>query len=493
MAFSSVGELKQTLVRMKLVDPLDLEDAVEQAGGRKADADELLGVLERRNLLTTYQAYKLRRGEHASLVLGGCKLLYRNGSGSFARVFRACSLDDGTMVGLKLLRQRWALDPEAVAQFHREAELLQPLDHPNVVPIFDVGQKDEFHYFTMEFIVGGNLSDLNKIRGMMTPIDAARCALGIAEGLGYALSHGITHRDLKRSNVLMDIEGVAKLVDFGLAAHEALMPGGAHKRAKRSLDYAALEDGSGVQPNDPRSDLYFLGGMLYEMLAGQPPYPRAKTREARQDFERMWNARPLGDVTSDLPADLVSVVERLMHLNANFRYQTPAHAATDLRAVIEHLGEESEEPGSPRDKPVDPPQRGDDGRPTVLFVEHRADQQQVLREFFGGHGFRVLLVSDLQRALNRIKASPPDCLVLMGGSIGEAVVEGFTEALLRLRERATVAIAVLAKNQHDWKQRLEETETDTARVLRHPLGLDELRHEISEALACRDQGSQHDD
>ncbi|HAA48385.1 MAG TPA: serine/threonine protein kinase [Planctomycetaceae bacterium] len=483
MAALSFTELTRQLVRLRLVDADELQQCLDSLAKTLQTNDGLLDALERRNLLTTYQVNKLRKNETSGLVLGNAKLLYRNGSGSFARVFRAVELDSGKMIGVKVLRQRWVEDAEALSQFHREAELLKALKHPNIVPIYEIGAEDDIHYFTMEFIVGGSLSDMIKIRGAVSPVDATRIALDLAEGLKYANSKGISHRDLKKSNVLLTTDGVAKLVDFGLGADEALQPGGKKKRAPRSVDYATLEDNTGASPNDPRSDLYFLGTIYYELLAGQPAYAHGKTREDRQQFSRHRNVKPVNTVKPELPSFVVEAVNRLMHLSPESRHQTPGEAANELRRVIEKL-----EGGSPgRDKlnqPGAPAEAAEAIEPTLMFVESRPKQQELLREFFTSRGFRVLLLGDLQRSLNRIESSPPDCVILMGASIGREILTGFTESIRRAQGRPVAQIAVLSKDQTAWQRRMELNATETARVLGPPLVIGDLHREIRAALAA---------
>ncbi len=483
MADLSLNEFAKQLVQLQLIETGQLRQCIEELPASLQTPAGAIDALERRGLLTTYQTNKLRKGTTDGLVLGDAKLLYRNGSGSFARVFRAVSLKTGDMLGVKVLRQRWADDPEAIAQFHREAKLLKPLRHPNIVPIFEIGAEGDYHFFTMEFVVGGNLGDMMKIRGDLTPADATRCACGIAQGLKYALTKGLSHRDLKKTNVLLATDGQAKLVDFGLAADEALQPGGKKKRAARSLDYATLEDNTGAPPNDPRSDLYFLGAIYYELLAGTSPFSKAKTREERQQFSRYWNAKPLNTVKPGLPSYVIDAVDRLMHLTPDARHQTPDEVVGELNHVLERLGEK---PGAPEAASPDAPSAiNEDEEPTVMFVENRPEQQQLLRDFFTSRGFRVLLLGDLQRAINRLASSPPDCLVMMGGSIGSEILTGFKESIRRSQGRPVAHIAVLSKDQTAWKKRLDPSVTETARVMTHPIVLGDLRREIEDALSAR--------
>ena len=509
MSSQSLNEYAKLLGRLRLVDSNDLQQCLDALPQSARNAEGLSAALQRQNLLTNFQVKKLEKGDTSGLVLGDAKLLYRSGSGTFARVYRAVSIDTGEMLGVKVLRQRWVTDPDAVAQFHREAELIKPLRHPNIVPIYDVSVDGEHHFFTMEFVIGGNLKDISKARGKISYLEATRmardiaerfgasnaktevseigvlqtslfgrAARDIAEGLRYALTKGTSHRDLKRTNVLLGTDGRGQLVDFGLAADEALTPGNQKKKkAQRSLDYATLEDGSGAPPNDPRSDLYFLGTIYFELLSGQHPYPRAKSREERQQFSRYWNAQPITNIDPHVPTFVVEIVEKLMHLNADFRYQSAEEALVDLKHALERLETDSSDTDQTDDA------KKDDHETTLMFVEQRTDQQKLVREYFTSRGFRVLLVSDMQRALNRLRTAPPDCLVLMGGSVGQQIIEGFKTAAAQSQGRPPAIIAVLSKEQTGWKGRLDDSLSPTARVVTHPIILGDLRRAIEEAVS----------
>ena len=126
----------------------------------------------------------------------------------------------------------------------------------------------------------------------------------------------------------------------------------------------------------------------------------------------------------------------------------------------------------------------EDNEPTLLFVENRPPQQELIRDFFTSRGFRVLLVGDLQRALNRLNSSPPDCLVMMGGAIGPELITGFKESAQRTDGRPIAQIAVLSKEQSAWENRLSASVSETARVMAHPIVLGDLKREIESALAA---------
>ncbi|MBI5760675.1 MAG: protein kinase [Planctomycetales bacterium] len=489
----TVDELGKMLVRLQLVSQPDLNVALDGLGRQERRGGALLHALEQRHLVTPFQVSRIEKGETDGLVLGGYKLLYRNASGSFARVYRACGVKDRRMVALKVLRQRWAQDPQSVYQFHREAELGRSLNQENIVPIYEVGQQGDHHFISMEFVEGGNLRDFIKIRQKLTAAEATKCVLEMTQGLSYAAGRGITHRDLKMTNVLMSSQGVAKLVDFGLAGMRTVTQAGGFGRdeesesgesLQRALDYATLEKGTGVPREDPRSDLYFLGAIYYELLTGVAPLERTRDRNERSQFSRYQEVVPLGVFDPGLPRCVTAVVERLMQLNPYLRYQNPGEVLRDLQLVTVELGG-----GSHFELPV-PQSRSTQAAETksaatVMFIENRQKNQDILREYLTKHGYRVLMLTDLQRGLRRLKSGPPDCVVIMADMLGEESLQGFQEAQAAGENGKLATILVLSEKQSDWKSRVAET--PTSRVLVQPLNLRELRKEIRRLLP--DSGS----
>src|SRR5262249_51091654 len=152
-----------------------------------------LQTLERKGLITSYQSSQLKKDEFSGLVLGHYALMYLNASGSFARVYRAKDLNTGAMLGLKVLRSRYAKDPKSIAEFKREAELGKTLKHDNIVPIYEVGQDQGEYYLAMEFVEGGNLRDFVNIRKKLSVEEATKATFDMASGLQYALEKGLTH------------------------------------------------------------------------------------------------------------------------------------------------------------------------------------------------------------------------------------------------------------------------------------------------------------
>lgn len=476
MSFKTIDQLGQALVRSRLATAEQVEQCRSELGAMQQTPEQLLRVMEHHQYLTAYQTSKLVKGSLDGLVLGEYKLMYRNASGSFARVFRACSLKDGTMVGLKVLRQRWASDLKSVQQFHREAELCMKLKHPNIVPIYDVGSQGEYHFFTMEFVEGGNLRDFMRIRKKLSPTEATRCVLELALGLGYALSQGVTHRDLKLTNVLMSATGICKLVDFGLAGDEE---GG----GVRALEYATIEDAADAPPNDPRSDLFFLGTIYYELLTGNPPYPSTRSREERSRLARYANIRPLRQLEPNIPRAVEAIVERLLKLEPSQRYQTPQEVAVDLRLVLLDLGGTPPDDGTLNGLIVSDsqgmPSIPNSSAVTVMCIEGRTKHQDVLRTYLTKHGYRVLMVSDVQRGLNRLATAPPDCLILFGDSIGDEVATAYEKVRTRPSGKPSV-IAVLSENQRNLEAALKTA--PNTRILVQPIKIRSLREAIDSVI-----------
>ena len=192
-------------------------------------------------------------------------------------------------MAVKVLRRRFADDPEQADRFYREGEMGATLQHPNIVPIMEVAtQGGQRTYMVMKFIEGRNLREFIKIRKKFEPAEATRLVADVAAGLSYAFERGICHRDLKMSNVLVSSRGQAMLVDFGLAAADKNVSDDASTNSPnpRTIDYAGLERATGVRKDDPRSDIYFLGCIFYHMLTGKPPIYETKDRIQRLSKSR---------------------------------------------------------------------------------------------------------------------------------------------------------------------------------------------------------------
>jgi eukaryotic-like serine/threonine-protein kinase len=205
-----------------------------------------------------------------TLIDGRYRVAHRLGSGGMADVWCAEDQQLGRRVALKLLAGRFAEDDAFRERFRREAQAAAGLQHPNIVAIFDRGEWDGTPYIAMEFISGPTLKQLVADAGPLEPDRAIDLTIQILRALRYAHKHGIVHRDIKPQNVILDEEGQAKVADFGIAhagASELTETGSIVGTAQ----YLSPEQAQG-QPVSPRSDLYSVGIVLYELLTGRPPF-----------------------------------------------------------------------------------------------------------------------------------------------------------------------------------------------------------------------------
>ncbi|MFH1915517.1 MAG: serine/threonine-protein kinase, partial [Pseudomonadota bacterium] len=207
--------------------------------------------------------------------LGKYRIIRQIGQGGMALVFEAEDVELGRRVALKLLPPTLALDPERVARFMKEVRNSAALSHPHIVPVYDVGEGDGFHFYTMALLPGGDLKE--RIRTGLTPQASLAVLKSLADALGTAHAKGIVHRDVKPENVMFDERDRPVLTDLGIA--RAMGSGTRMTKTGMSIGtphYMSPEQIKGMDV-DGRSDIYSLGILLYEMLTGQVPYDAPET------------------------------------------------------------------------------------------------------------------------------------------------------------------------------------------------------------------------
>src|SRR5215207_3973463 len=189
-----------------------------------------------------------------------------------AEVFLAHDRILGRDLALKVLKEHYAKDAQFVGRFRREAISAAALNHPNVVQVYDQGRfEDGRYYIAMEHVPGGNLKDRIGRAGPLDPGEAARLASQIAEALRVAHERGMVHRDIKPQNVLLDEAGEAKVADFGIALATSTSSTSGTNQVFGTPSYMSPEQAMGERVG-PQSDLYSLGVVIYEMLAGSVPF-----------------------------------------------------------------------------------------------------------------------------------------------------------------------------------------------------------------------------
>jgi serine/threonine-protein kinase len=473
---------------------IDLELATSQQIDRlwgelrtdQVSLDEIKSLLLRKGLLTNFQLDRMLTGERLGYFYGPYKVLYMIGAGTFARVFRAVHRDTGKVVAIKVLRRRHRDQLAQIEQFLREGRMGLELRHPNIVTIYEIVNDPRAPYLVMEFVEGETLREILKIRGKFDALDGLRVIQDVCAGLDFAFQRGITHRDMKLSNVLVHSSGRCKLVDFGLAAladvssPEAI----ADCPSARAIDYAALERGTAVRKGDPRSDIYFVGCMFYNVLSGKSPLFETRDRLHRLNVTRFLQIEPLGDVAPGLPDFVYAICNKAMEFQPDKRYQTPGQMLSDVEAAIKRIqNPESEVPASTNSlidaEPIDPEERMEGQGKTVMIIENKAELQDLLREKLKKRGYRVLVFSDPERGLARFSPEetiPADCVVLCAVDLGNHALEAFN-TLAQQEHTKNIPVIMLADPRQQHIIRGAKT-SDHHVLLPMPLKVRELRQAL---------------
>lgn len=472
---TTADQLAQRAMEVGVLDHRQLQTVRGDLGTRTVDLNTLSQELLRRNLLTQYQLERLMKGLQNGFFYGKYKVLYCVGTGTFARVFRAVDTETSEVFAVKVLRNRFMV--EYADLFRREGELGASLKHPNIVPIHEVYSKRDAHFIVMDFIEGRNLREFARVRRTFEPPEAAEIVEGIVAGLNYAFQQGVTHRDLKMSNVLVSSEGVAKLLDFGLAGIEDDAVG-----AKRTVEYAALERATGVRKDDTRSDIFFAGCIFYHMLSGRSPLPEGRDRGKQMNKATFENIPPIASVAPDVPPTFAKVINKATSFDPEKRYQTPAEMHAELKIAMKRLNERGASQASKTELASNEGHNEQGESRRILVVESNMKMQDILRKLFKQHGYRVLVVSDPERAIDRFYMDPDAAEVVLfsSGSIGREALEMFNRFGHETATKAIPSILLLDESHADWQS--EAQPCDHRIVLTMPIKQRQLRQAVVQVL-----------
>lgn len=496
----SAEQFLQRAYDLGLLDTLQVE-AIWSELGSSASLEEVKSLLLRKGLMTNFQIDKVLEGKRTGFFYGDYKMQYIVGTGTFARVYRAVHRKDGSDAAVKVLRQRYSDDAVKTEQFLREARMVMPLRHPNIVPIYQVDADRGRPFMVMDFVEGRNLRDFVKIRNKLTVNESLRIIADVCNGLDYALNKaGITHRDLKLSNVLIASTGRARLVDFGLAAADGKLTDDALANLPnpRSIDYAGLERASGVRKDDKRSDLYFAGCMLYHMITGHSPLFETKERMKRLNVSRYREIKPVTEWEPSLPHHVAAVIHKSLEMNPERRYQTPAEMLADIKQCIARIEAGDIRPVDPTElaalkaggglkkgavhagSPVPAGMEGD-GR-TIMVVETNAALQDSLREGLKKLGYRVLVIGSPERAMQRFDYQKvgADCVIFSTVELGWQGLQAFNDFASAEFTSEIPSILLIGE-----KQTLAPEDVKTAEhriTLSMPLQFNQLRSRLRELL-----------
>jgi WD40 repeat protein/serine/threonine protein kinase len=362
-AIRSASAMLEMIRRHHLLSAAQLEELGHLPADR--DAGDFARDLLERGWLTHYQANQLLQGRGPDLVVGQYVLRDRLGEGGTGEVFKAVHQNMNRPVAVKIIRRELLEDPEVLARFYREMELVGRLAHPNIVHAFDAGPVGSTHVLVMEYVDGVDLGQLVKQSGPLPVQQALAFVRQAALGLQHAHERGLVHRDIKPQNLMVmggawcvaPEESVAsspptarhtppatrnaspatiRILDFGLArlhrnvkgdVTNVVTPTGAMMMG--TPDYLAPEQAVNFHSADIRADVYSLGCTLYYLLTGQPPFPGGSLGEK---LARHLHSEPtpIETIRSDLPPRFPQVLRKMLTKRPEDRYQTPAEVAAAL-------------------------------------------------------------------------------------------------------------------------------------------------------------------
>jgi len=284
----------------------------------------------------TYEPSRKPSAASPGLVIHGIEIREALGKGGMGVVYKGWDPELQRFAAVKMISEEALEDEAFVTRFRREARAASLVNHPNVARVYSAGKHEGRGYYVMEYVEGTTLAQLLDRQGQIPVSDCVRYLRQACEGLRAAHQAGVVHRDVKPSNLMLDKQGVLKIVDFGLARR---MVGDARvTRAGAfvgSPAYISPEQARGEEV-DHRSDIYSLGATCYHLLAGRPPY-LGDTPLATLAQHITAKLPSLAERVPGIPPHLCTVIERMMAKDPGSRYQTYDDLFADL--AVAQMGE----------------------------------------------------------------------------------------------------------------------------------------------------------
>ncbi|QDU09451.1 serine/threonine protein kinase [Gimesia aquarii] len=310
----------------------------QEKGVKLGEPAEIAEELIRRSLVTRWQATKLLQGKHKGFFLGKYRLLDLVGKGGMSSVYLAEHVLMRRRCAIKVLPSKRVNDASYLARFHREAQAVALLDHPNIVRAYDVDHEmeneAEIHFLVMEYVDGRDLHEIVNKNGPLDFRDAVNYIRQAANGLAHAHEADMVHRDVKPGNLLVDSKGVVKILDLGLArffneGEDKSLTIAHDEKVLGTADYLAPEQAIDSHMVDSRADIYSLGCTLSFLLTGHPPFTEG-TLAQRLMAHQTKEPPPITDDRPDTPEDLLLIINKMMAKDREERYQTATETAEAL-------------------------------------------------------------------------------------------------------------------------------------------------------------------
>ncbi len=346
-------QIKAVLEEALERDPRERESYLDDACARdstlRAEVDALIDSHARSGDFIESPAYELladsltQTGLGPGAGIGPYEIIRRLGSGGMGDIYLAEDTRLGRKVALKALPAHFTKDPERVRRFQLEARAASALSHPNIITIYEIGQLDHLHYIVFEFIDGQTLRQ-HIATAPLTIAESLHIASSVSAALLAAHEAGIVHRDIKPENVMMRADGFVKVLDFGLAklterkvaVSEATTlfqtePG----MVMGTAPYLSPEQARG-QSIDPRADIWSLGAVLYEMVAGRPPFEGPTNSDVLVAILGQEPV-PLPRYRPEVPTELEWIIKKALRKDRDERYQTARELLADLKNLSQRL------------------------------------------------------------------------------------------------------------------------------------------------------------
>lgn len=457
----SLNELADRIVGSGLLTQREFDALCLEAGstGKRNDTSIVAKALLESQRLSLYQLWLAAHGHSDQLTLGEYTVVEPIGAGGMGEVLLAVHRRMNRRVAIKFLPSRFVENEDMLKRFQREVQVAARLNHPNIVTAYDAGEIDDLHFLVMEYVDGCDLASLINHAGPLPLNDALRCVIQAGQGVHYAHQQGVIHRDLKPSNLLLDRQGMVKVLDMGLArwhdqsnestAAAISMTG----NVMGTVDYMSPEQAKNARMADERSDQYSLACTLFALVHGRPVFSGetvVETLLAHQSGE----IPELVEETEGPGPSLNSVFQRMMAKDPSARYESLLEACEALR---EHLP--ADEAGLEVVRPL--PQRSEmrshATRPTRSMIPERSlhstmtlgsqDLQALADASAGGRRSRRALVGIIGLGLLGVllflglpvilKLATPDGVLAVKCHVEGALVEVDGKRLIRITDPKT--------------------------------------------------------
>jgi serine/threonine protein kinase len=332
------AEFLELVRKSGVVDDKRLDAYLEKlrtAGSTPATPGQLAGLFVHDGLLTLFQAEQIvKHGKWRRFTIGKYKVLEQLGAGGMGSVYLCEHMLMRRRVAVKVLPKSKAEEQSALDRFYREARAVAALDHPNIVRAYDIDNADNLHFLVMEYVDGSNLQEIVKRSGPMDPIRAAHYIRQAALGLQHAHEQArLVHRDIKPGNILVDRNGIIKILDMGLARffhdEEDDLTKKHDENVLGTADYLAPEQAIDSHGVDIRADIYSLGATFYFCIAGKTPFAEGTVAQ-KLIWHQTRQPKPLKSIRPDVDDGIVAVIDHMMVKDPNQRYQTPLEVVEAL-------------------------------------------------------------------------------------------------------------------------------------------------------------------